>query len=159
MALSLNVLNSALGGNYVCFGVFDLYNDRALDNALDVALRMALTVPLDDLNAYPKVSKAYYSFVEILFRNHRKTAFALETGVFMQIMTTVHDGLQSSDPTISAFCANTIDHMASFCFANQGKDKAEMLALQKVRRCRPRSGARRFGIEVTVIDASRVSRL
>jgi exportin-7 len=133
MSLSLNVLNSALGGNYVCFGVFDLYNDRALDNALDVALRMALTVPLDDLNAYPKVSKAYYSFIEILFRNHRKTAFALDTGVFMQIMTTVHDGLQSSDPTISAFCANTIDHMASFCFANQGKDKAEMLALQKVR--------------------------
>jgi exportin-7 len=135
LSLSLNVLNSALGGNYVCFGVFDLYNDRALDNALDVALRMALTVPLDDLNAYPKVSKAYYSFVEILFRSHRKTAFALETHVFMQIMATVHDGLQSNDPTISAFCANTIDHMASFCFTNQGKDKADMLALQKVHTC------------------------
>lgn len=132
LALSLNVLNSALGGNYVCFGVFDLYNDRALDNALDVALRMALTVPLDEINAYPKLSKAYYSFIEILFRNHRKTAFALDTSVFMQIMSTVHDGLQSSEATISAFCANTIDHMASFYFTNQGKDKPEMLSLQKV---------------------------
>jgi exportin-7 len=132
LALSLNVLNSALGGNYVCFGVFELYNDRALDNALDVALRMALTVPLDDLNAYPKVSKAYYSFIEILFRNHRKTAFALDTAVFMQIMATVHDGLQSSDATISAFCANTIDHMSSYYFSNQGKDKPEMISLNKV---------------------------
>lgn len=132
LSLALNVLNSALGGNYVCFGVFDLYNDRALDSALDVALRMALTVPLDDINAYPKLSKSYYSFIEILFRNHRKTAFALDTNVFMQIMATVHDGLQSSDPTIGAYCANTIDHMASFYFSNQGKDKPEMLNLNKV---------------------------
>jgi exportin-7 len=133
LSLTLNVLNSALGGNYVCFGVFDLYNDRALDNALDVALRLALTVPLDDINAYPKLSKAYYSFIEILFRNHRKPAFALDTNVFMQIMSTVHDGLQSSDATISSFCANTIDHMASFYFQNLGKDKPEMVQLNKVR--------------------------
>lgn len=132
LALALNVLNSALGGNYVCFGVFELYNDRALDNALDVALRMSLTVPLEDVNAYPKLSKAYYSFIEILFRNHRKTAFAMETQVFMQIMTSVHDGLQSSDATISAFCANTIDHIASFYFTNMGKDKVEMHNLNKV---------------------------
>lgn len=132
LSLALNILNSALGGNYVCFGVFDLYNDRALDNALDVALRLTLTVPLDDINAYPKLSKAYYSFIEILFRNHRKPAFALETTVFMQIMTSVHDGLQSSDATISAYCANTIDHMASYYFSNLGKDKVEMHNLNKV---------------------------
>jgi exportin-7 len=52
--------------------------------------------------------------------------------VFMQIMTTVHDGLQSSDATISAYCANTIDHMASYYFANKGKDKIEMHNLNKV---------------------------
>jgi exportin-7 len=131
LSLTLNVLNSALGGNYVCFGVFDLYNDRSLDSALDIALRLALTVPLDDINAYPKFSKAYYSFIEILFRNHRKTAFALDTNVFMQIMSTVHDGLQSSDATISAFCANTIDHMASYYFTNTGKEKIEMHNLNK----------------------------
>ena len=132
LSLSLNVLNSALGGNYVCFGVFELYNDRALENALDVALQMTLSVPMDDVNAYPKLSKAYFSFIEILFRNHQKTAFALDTNVFMQIMATVHDGLQSSDATISAFCANTIDHMATFYFNNTGKEKVEMLNLNKV---------------------------
>jgi exportin-7 len=133
LSLSLHVLNSALGGNYVCFGVFELYNDRALDSALDVALTMALSVPLDDINAYPKLSKAYYSFIEILFRSHRKTVFALDTNVFLQIMTTVHDGLQSSDPTISSFCANSIDHLTTYYFNNQGKDKPEMHSLAKVR--------------------------
>ncbi len=132
LALSMNVLSSALGGNYVCFGVFELYNDRALDNALDITLQMALSVPLDDVNAYPKLSKAYYSFVEILFRNHQKTIFTLDTVVFMQIMTAVHDGLQSSDATITSFCANTIDHLATFYFTMNGKDKIEMHSLNKV---------------------------
>ncbi|EEC50702.1 predicted protein [Phaeodactylum tricornutum CCAP 1055/1] len=132
LALALNVLNSALGGNYVCFGVFELYNDRALENSLDVALRLCLTIPLEEINAYPKVSKAYYGFIEILFRNHRRTAFAMDTNIFMQIMASVHDGLQSTDATISACCANTIDHMASFYFTNQGKDKLEMRNLSKV---------------------------
>lgn len=131
LSLSLHVLNSALGGNYVCFGVFELYNDRALDNSLDVALSMALSVPMDDIMAYPKLSKAYYSFIEILFRSHKKTVFALDTNVFMQIMATVHDGLQSSDATISSFCANTIDHMTTYYFDNQGKDKVEIHNLNK----------------------------
>jgi len=131
LSLSLHVLNSALGGNYVCFGVFELYNDMALQNALDVALNMALSVPLDDVNAYPKLSKAYYSFIEILFRSHKKRVFALDTNVFLQIMTTVHEGLQSSDQTISSFCANTIDHLTTYYFINQNKDKVEMHNLNK----------------------------
>lgn len=133
MALGLNVLNSSLGGNYVCFGVFALYNDPALDNALDVALQMALSVPLEDVLSYPKLSKAYYGFIEILFRNHKKTVFALDTAIFMQIMTAVHEGLQSSDATLSSLCANSIDHLATYYFTMSGKDKIEMHNLNKVR--------------------------
>mmetsp|Transcript_20342 Transcript_20342/g.38262 ORF Transcript_20342/g.38262 Transcript_20342/m.38262 type:complete len:1118 (-) Transcript_20342:416-3769(-) len=131
VALALNVLNSALGGNYVCFGVFALYNDPCLDNALDVALQMILTIPMEDALAYPKLSKAYYGFVEIIFRNHRKTVFALETSVFMQLMTAVHEGLQASDATLSSLCANTVDHIATYYFTNAGKDKVEMHNLNK----------------------------
>jgi len=131
MALAMNVLNSALGGNYVCFGVFALYNDQALDSSLDIALQMALSVPLDDIVAYPKLSKAVYGFIEILFRNHQKTVFALDTGVFMQLMTAVHEGLQASDATLSSLCANAIDHLATFYFQTNGKDKVEMHNLNK----------------------------
>ena len=133
MALALNVLNSALGGNYVCFGVFGLYNDPALDNSLDVALQMSLSISLEDVIAYPKLSKAYFGFIEILFRNHKKTVFALDTNIFMQLMTAVHEGLQSSDATLSSLCANTIDHLATFYFSTNGKEKIEMHNLNKVR--------------------------
>lgn len=45
----------ALAGNYVNFGVFELYGDRALADALDISLKMALSVPLTDILAYRKV--------------------------------------------------------------------------------------------------------
>ncbi|KAL9190238.1 hypothetical protein ACHAXT_007449 [Thalassiosira profunda] len=131
MSIALSVLNSALGGNYVCFGVFALYNDPALDNALDVSLKMALSIPLDHVIAYPKLSKSVFGFIEILFKNHIKTTMALDTSVFMQLMNAVHEGLQSSDAQISSMCANSIDHLATFFFENQGKDKPEVHNLNK----------------------------
>jgi exportin-7 len=92
-----------------------------------------LTVPIEDVIAYPKVSKAYFSFVEIFFRNHIATVMALDTAVLMQLMNAVHEGLQASEPTLSSLCANAIDHLATFYFENKGKDKAEMHNLNKVR--------------------------
>lgn len=132
MSLGLKVLNSALGGNYVCFGVFGLYNDPALDNALDVALQMALSIPLEDVLAYPKLSKAYFGFIEILFRNHNKTVYALDNSVFMQLMTAIHEGVQSNEAAISSICANSVDHLATFYFSTKGKDKPGVLHLSKV---------------------------
>ena len=56
-------MQEALSGNYVNFGVFELYNDKALENALDVALSLALSV----VNATVKVHKQRTdSFFEIL---------------------------------------------------------------------------------------------
>ena len=46
---------AALTGNYVNFGVFELYGDRALADALDIALKMMLSIPLADILAYRKV--------------------------------------------------------------------------------------------------------
>ena len=50
------------------------------------------------------------------------------------MMSTVHEGLQSSDAQLSAMCATTIDHLATFYFENSGKDKVEMQMLNKVGR-------------------------
>lgn len=132
ISLALSVLNSALGGNYVCFGVFALYNDPALANALDVSLKLALSIPLDHVIAYPKLSKSVFGFIEIMFRNHIKTTLALDTNVFMQLMNAVHEGLQSSDALNGSTCANTVDHLATFYYENNGKDKPEVRNLNNV---------------------------
>ena len=94
--LMLNTLTNALSGNYVNFGVFALYNDQALQNALDVSLQMCLQIPVSDVIAYVKLSRAYFSFVEILFRNHLDVLSGLDSPVFIQLIKTNQEGLQSS---------------------------------------------------------------
>jgi exportin-7 len=132
LGLALDVLVSALSGNYVCFGVFALYNDPVLDNALDVALKLVLSVPLDDILSYPKLSKSYFAFLEILFRSHIGVVLSLDTPTLMQILNGVHEGLQSSDAPLSSACATTIDHLSTFYFNNINKThKPEVIAMQQ----------------------------
>jgi len=94
--LLLGAMTNALSGGYVNFGIFGLYNDQALQNALDVSLQMCLQVPLADILAYLKLSKAYFSFLETLFKSHLDMLSGLDSSVFMQLVKTVHEGLQST---------------------------------------------------------------
>jgi exportin-7 len=48
----MQALSRAMSGNYVNFGVFELYGDAALKDALSMALRMALSIPLADIMSY-----------------------------------------------------------------------------------------------------------
>ena len=50
------MLGYALGGRYVNFGVFALYNDKALDHALEASLHLALSEDVKKLMEYPKAS-------------------------------------------------------------------------------------------------------
>ena len=128
--LMLNVLTCALSGNYVNFGVFTLYNDKALQNALDVALQTCLQIPVSDVLTFIKLSKAYYSFLEVLFRSHLDVLSGLDSSVFIQLVKTNHEGLQSGDLAVSALCASTVDHIATYMFLNQRREKT---TVQRIR--------------------------
>ncbi|CAM9898423.1 unnamed protein product, partial [Ectocarpus sp. 6 AP-2014] len=130
IALCLGMLSTALSGTYVNFGVFTLYNDKALDNALETALQLALSVPLADVTAYPKLCKAYFVFFEILFRNHITVVVALDTPVFMRVMHALHEGLQGLDAPLASQCAATIDHLATYHFKNASKETPAMVVLK-----------------------------
>ncbi len=58
MSLLLMVMSQALQGNYVNFGVFELYKDPALSSSLQVSLQVFLTMQLAEIMSYPKVSCA-----------------------------------------------------------------------------------------------------
>lgn len=119
--LVMDTLNHALSGNYVNFGVFTLYNDNALQNALDVSLQLCLSIPLDDVLSFVKLSKAYFSFLEILFRHHLDVLSGLESAVFLDLIKKNNEGIQSGDSNVVSTCASTIDHIATFLFLNQNR--------------------------------------
>lgn len=56
---------------------------------------MALSVPFQEVMAFPKLAKAYFAFFEVLFRNHINSVLSLGTPVFLQVIQAQHDGLQS----------------------------------------------------------------
>ncbi|CAL5054063.1 unnamed protein product [Urochloa decumbens] len=116
--ISLMILSRALCGNYVNFGVFELYGDRALADALDVSLKMTLSVPLSDILAFRKLSKAYFGYMEVLFNHHIKFVLNLDTNTFVHIVSSLESGLKGLDTGISTQCACAIDSLAAFYFNN-----------------------------------------
>jgi exportin-7 len=122
--LMLNTLTCALSGSYVNFGVFGLYNDTSLQNSFDVCLQLCLQIPLTDVLEYVKLSKAYFGFLEILFRNHLEVLSGLDSSIFIQLVQANLSGLQSNDVTVSAICASSVDHVATYIFLNMNKSKS-----------------------------------
>lgn len=49
ISICFSMLKSALCGGYVNFGVFRLYGDTALDDALSTFIKLLLSVPQSDL--------------------------------------------------------------------------------------------------------------
>ena len=111
ISLSLSVLTrfgcfdeqEALNGNYVNFGVFELYGDKALESALDVALSLALSVPVDQVLVYQKLSLWYYKLLDALFQSHLPYIASKDTATFIKLMEVLYEGLSSLEaPQVSA---------------------------------------------------------
>ena len=114
--LATCALTRALSGNYVNFGVFELYGDAALKDALNVAIRLNLTIPLDEILTYRKVSKAYFAFLETLCHNHLPVVAAADDATFAHVVRSLEAGLRSLDVSISSQCAAAIDVLAANTF-------------------------------------------
>ncbi|KAF2323697.1 hypothetical protein GH714_036637 [Hevea brasiliensis] len=116
--ICLTILSRALVGNYVNFGVFGLYGDRALADALDIALKMTLSIPLVDILAFRKLTRAYFAFLEVMFSSHIVFLLNLDTNTFMHIVGSLESGLKGLDTNISSQCASAVDNLAAFYFNN-----------------------------------------
>lgn len=114
ISVCLLALARAMSGNYVNFGVFELYGDPALKDALDAALRMSLSIPLTDLLAFRKVAKSYFALMEVLAGGHAGVLAAQDARTFVYLLTSLEMGLKSLDVSISSSCAAAVDNIASF---------------------------------------------
>eukprot|EP00495_Collosphaeridae_sp_1-RS-2012_P004905 TRINITY_DN4252_c0_g1_i1.p1 TRINITY_DN4252_c0_g1~~TRINITY_DN4252_c0_g1_i1.p1 ORF type:complete len:136 (+),score=24.62 TRINITY_DN4252_c0_g1_i1:355-762(+) len=54
--LCMKILSSALNAEYVNFGVFKLYNDPALQVAITIVLKLVLSIKLEILQSYSKIT-------------------------------------------------------------------------------------------------------
>ena len=133
IAICLLLLTRALSGNYVNFGVFALYGDRALADCLAVTIKLCLAMSLEEIMAFPKVGKAYFALIELLMRNHTPMIVELETPVLQHICRSLREGLQSHEVAISSQCAASLEHLAAFhfrTFTEETREEAAKAQLQ-----------------------------
>jgi exportin-7 len=132
ISVCFNILKWSLSGMYVNFGVFQLYNDNALNDALEIFVKLLLSFQQTDLIVYSKLSQAYYGLLEILTADHMSFISMLEPQVFLYILSTISDGLASIDSIISTSCCTALDHIISYLFKCLSKQKRQQQNQQQV---------------------------
>merc|ERR1712080_340529 len=116
ISVCFSMLKAALCGSYVNFGVFRLYGDEALDNALNTFVKLLLSIPQTDLLDYPKLSQTYYVLLECLAQDHMAFLATLEPQVFLYILASISEGLQALDTMVCTGCCATLDHIVTYLF-------------------------------------------
>ncbi|KAL3864345.1 hypothetical protein ACJMK2_006036 [Sinanodonta woodiana] len=116
ISICFSMLKAALCGNYVNFGVFQLYGDDALDSALGMFVKLLLSISQSDLLDYPKLSQNYYGLLECLAQDHMNFISNLEPQVFLYILSTISEGLTALDTMVCTGCCSTLDSIITYLF-------------------------------------------
>ena len=77
-----------------------------------MSLKMALSIPLEDIIAYQKVAKAYFGLMDVLCHGHVHVIAACDTPTFTFLLTSLDSGLKSLDSAVCSVCAAAIDNLA-----------------------------------------------
>ena len=106
----------ALIGNYANFGVFQLYGDPALSNAMEVTLKMMTMLSPKEIVEYKKIGRAYFPLLDKLMENHMDYVAKLDFQNFRSLMTSLETGLKSFDTSFCATCSAAVDKLATYYY-------------------------------------------
>eukprot|EP00210_Caulerpa_lentillifera_P005833 g5577.t1 len=106
----------ALVGNYTNFGVFELYGDPALSNAMEMTFNLMTMIPIADIIAYRKLLRAYFPLMDILLAHHISSLVKLDFQPFRTLISSLEAGLKSQDSNACSQCASAIDHLATYYY-------------------------------------------
>jgi exportin-7 len=121
IAYCLDIMTHSLAGEYINFGVFQLYGDTCFTDALGVVLRLALSIPLQEITAYQKLAKAFFSLIDVLCAAQAHLVASFDPAIFVKLFQAVDEGLRSTDPAINALCCTTLDNVMSWYLAARRK--------------------------------------
>ena len=81
-----------------------------------VIIQMCLAVHLEEVLAYPKVARAYFTLMELLMRSHTAMIVDLDARILRHLCSSLAEGLKSHEVSISSQCAAALEHLAAFHF-------------------------------------------
>uniref|UniRef100_A0A183BLN1 Importin N-terminal domain-containing protein n=1 Tax=Globodera pallida TaxID=36090 RepID=A0A183BLN1_GLOPA len=110
------ILRHVLSGNYLPHGVFWLYGDNCLNNALDIAFKLFFRLQEENFLAYSKVAQCVYYWVDIVTQGSMAYVSKLDEQIFIAILRAVHKGLLSVDTTICSTACTILDQILDYVF-------------------------------------------
>ncbi|KAI7904443.1 armadillo-type protein [Cokeromyces recurvatus] len=116
-----NILSKCLGGKYINFGVFWLYQDKAITEAFMMMLRMMLNIPLDDLMNFPKLTTAFFIMLDEYSSEQMMIDSNLPPEAFLYILEACEQGIESTDSMIRSHACATINNIylcIHLCYLN-----------------------------------------
>ncbi|KAI8975114.1 armadillo-type protein [Mycotypha africana] len=124
IASCFNILSRSLGGRYVNFGVLWLYQDKAINDALEMVIQLMLNIPLEDLLAYPKLALSYFQMLDELAREQLMELPTISPEAFVYLMQACEQGIESSDTIVRSHACSAVFSICSF--AIKETEKAEI---------------------------------
>ncbi|CAO3613563.1 unnamed protein product [Cunninghamella echinulata] len=112
--ICFQILARCLGGKYINFGVFWLYQDSAISDAFNIIFQMMLDIPISDLVNFPKVTKAYFQMMDEFSLEQIKTLPTLGVKPFLYMMEACEQGIQLPDAYIRTHACATLEHIFTF---------------------------------------------
>ena len=110
----LHMLSLVLTGNYVNFAIMEYYQDQSLSIALNAGIKLIMNLPLKEALKYLDVSKYYFSFLQILFRNHCNMVETLDSSVIFGLLSSLHEGITGFNTQNSSLAASALDNLFTY---------------------------------------------
>ncbi|KAJ3024653.1 UNVERIFIED_CONTAM: hypothetical protein HDU68_007912 [Siphonaria sp. JEL0065] len=116
ITVCFTIMKHSLAGNYVHFGVFELYNDPALTNALEMIFQMILSIPLPDIMSFPKLTLAFFSLIDTFSKGQLLKMNDINPAIVEYIFRACGEAIRGSDKTNSTSACNTMENISTFLY-------------------------------------------
>ncbi|RCH86734.1 Exportin 7, partial [Rhizopus azygosporus] len=116
ITICFNILARCLGGKYINFGVFWLYQDKAISDAFSMMFQMILNIPLNDMMNFPKLTRAFFLMMDEFSSEQMMIDPNLPAEAFLYILEACEIGIESSDPYIRTHACTTLNNILTFVF-------------------------------------------
>jgi exportin-7 len=142
-----SIMSKCLGGRYINFGVLWLYQDKAINEALDMTIQLMLSVPIDDLlvsffnimfkiialnsyyycsvQSYPKLALSFFHLLDELSREQLMSMPRISPEAFLYIIQACEQGVDSSDSLIRSHACSSIYNICSYVVKETEKAERE----------------------------------
>ncbi|CAB3396860.1 unnamed protein product [Caenorhabditis bovis] len=110
------VLKNALIGAYVPFGVFRLYGDSCLQDALTIFIKLFMSINSEDFHSYTKIAQNYYNLLEHVVQDNMPFITNLSVDIFCAILRSIHSGLSSVDAVVITSACSSLDTILNYLY-------------------------------------------